>query len=77
MDWVYDVEGEWVNRKLHQTMPTLVDDLVKAVEDPKHQLACSLEDGVQAQLLVSMIRQSNMKWIPPDEVNPQEMVKSI
>lgn len=80
MDWTWNVEGDWVNRKYHQTMPLLVEDLVQAVENPEHQLANSLEDGVRAQMLVSMIRQSGMtsgQWMSPESVDQQETVKSI
>ena len=57
-------------------MVAMVDDLVQCVQNPKRQPLCNLEDGIQAQIMVHMLRQSKFELIHPDNVNSNEVIKS-
>jgi predicted dehydrogenase len=57
-------------------MQCMIDDLVECVKTPKRMPACSVEDGINAQLVVSMIRQSNLKPLNVADVDVKEVIHS-
>ena len=57
-------------------MVAMVDDLVECVKDPLKKPACSMDDGIRAQNLVHMLRQSKFELIHPDDVNMSEVIHS-
>lgn len=58
-----------------------VDDLVRCANDPDHMPGCTIEDGIRAQRLVHLIRQSKLTKqsitiLQPKDVDPNEIIRS-
>ncbi len=58
-----------------------VDDLVRCVNDSNHIPACTIEDGIKAQLLVHMIRQcklnkQSIEILRPKDADAKEIIRS-
>lgn len=58
-------------------MASMVEDLVQAAQGSKNYPQCTLDDGLRAQYLVSMITQSKGRWLTADDIDRKARVKSL